>query len=118
MDDLLTEGTETITISLLTANNGYTIDAGTATINLFDNEGQLNYTYNLDNCNTSLPEGFSEYSVTGPQKWTCTSFGRFSRGVNINGFSGGANFNEDWLISPKFDLTGNGLPLAFFLEQG
>ena len=52
LDDLFTEGSETITLNLLTANNGYTIDAGTATINLFDNEGQINYTYNLNNCNT------------------------------------------------------------------
>ncbi|HEY0733193.1 MAG TPA: choice-of-anchor J domain-containing protein, partial [Chitinophagaceae bacterium] len=118
LDDDLTEGTETITIHLLTANNGYSIDAGTASINLFDNEGQLNYTYTLDNCISSLPEGFGEYSVTGPQKWTCTSFGRPStRGVNINGFSGGANFNEDWLISPSFDLSGTAYPLLSFYSR-
>ena len=117
-DDLLIEGTESISINLLSASNGYSITTGTASISLFDNEGSVGNTYTFNGCITSLPEGFSEYSVTGPQKWTCTTFGNNStRGVNMNGFSGGANFNEDWLISPAFDLTATNFPLLSFWSR-
>lgn len=117
LEDNLSEGTETITINLLTVNNGYTINGGSANISLFDNEGQLNFSYALNNCVSFISEGFIEYSITGAQKWTCTTFGRSSRGVNMSGFSGGASFNEDWLISPSFDLTATAYPLLSFWSR-
>jgi hypothetical protein len=74
-------------------------------------------TFNFDNCSstTDLSDGWQQYSVSGPQTWACTTFGRDRNsgsttasapyGVQINGFASGANVeNQDWLISPSLDL--------------
>ncbi len=71
-------------------------------------------TFNFQNCtgNGLLPDGFTQYSVTGAQIWDCTSFGRdpnaptgtaaFPNGVQINGYANNINnLNEDWLILPN-----------------
>lgn len=78
--------------------------------------------FDFNNCSpsgsTTLSGGFTQYSVTGSQLWACTTFGRnSSNGVQINGFSGGARDNEDWLISPAFDLTGFNYPLLRFYSR-
>jgi endonuclease/exonuclease/phosphatase family metal-dependent hydrolase len=53
-----------------------------------------------------LNSGWYQYSVTGAQRWACTTFGRnTSNGVQISGFSGGPLNNEDWLISPALNLS-------------
>ncbi|MFT2009038.1 T9SS-dependent choice-of-anchor J family protein [Pontibacter sp. 13R65] len=73
------------------------------------------YSQNFNNCAngvTNMPGGWMQYSVTGEQVWNCTTFGRpnsdgvNTNGVNINGYSGAARENEDWLISPVLDLAG------------
>lgn len=63
--------------------------------------------------------GFTQFSVTGAQLWNCTSFGRNStNGVQMNGFSGGALDNEDWLISPAFNLSsGFNIPVLRFWSR-
>jgi hypothetical protein len=61
--------------------------------------------------------GFRQYSVSGAQKWDCTTFGQNGNGVQINGYSGGPVANEDWLISPAFDLTGFDYPLLNFYSR-
>ncbi|MGC3978488.1 MAG: endonuclease [Paludibacteraceae bacterium] len=44
---------------------------------------------------------FSQYSVTGSQIWSWTSYG-----ATMTGFANTANnVNEDWLISPSLDLS-------------
>jgi len=58
---------------------------------------------------------FTQYSVTGDQVWGCTDFGRGSTGVRMNGFSGVAVVNEDWLISPLLNLQ-NFSELSFFSQ--
>lgn len=68
-------------------------------------------------CGSALPDGFAQYSVTGAQTWACTTFGQSGNGVQINGFSGGARENEDWLISPAFDLSGFNVPLLAFASR-
>jgi len=50
--------------------------------------------------NTDLAP-FTEISVTGDQVWEATSYG-----AKMNGYSGGAVANEDWLISPAINLDG------------
>jgi len=46
---------------------------------------------------------FTPYSVTGAQIWTWKSI----YGATVSGYSAAVNYeNEDWLISPAFDLTG------------
>jgi hypothetical protein len=59
---------------------------------------------------------FTQYSVTGAQVWGCTDFGRAStKGIRMNGFSGGAVANEDWLISPLVNL-GSNASLSFYSQ--
>lgn len=78
---------------------------------------QLSFDFNT--CSTgSLGGGFKQYSLTGAQVWACTTFGQNStNGVQINGYSGGAVLNEDWLISPAFDLSGFDFPLLDFASR-
>ncbi|MES2774109.1 MAG: choice-of-anchor J domain-containing protein [Bacteroidota bacterium] len=80
-----------------------------------------NFTFNFNTCtNLGVPgAGFIAYSVVGAQAWNCTTFGQnTSNGVNMNGFSGGSQDNEDWLISPPLDLSGFSLPVLSFYSRG
>jgi hypothetical protein len=88
--------------------------------------GSLGTTYDFATCNSGLADGFSFFSVTGAQVWSCTSFGRDAanmplgsapQGIQINGFSGTNIPNEDWLISPSYDLTGTTYPLLAFYSR-
>ena len=135
--------TVTFPLSGLTANTGYyiTIDNG-AFEDLSGNDfagisssstwafttGTIFYTANFNACTGALTDGFSQYSVTGVLTWACTSFGRdpsapsgtlpSPNGVQMNGFSGGTNVpNEDWLISPSFNLSGTTYPLLSFWSR-
>ncbi|CAL1516564.1 T9SS-dependent choice-of-anchor J family protein [Chitinophaga sp. MM2321] len=81
---------------------------------------ELNVNFNdcTPNGSSELSGGFTQYSVSGSQLWGCTTFGQNnSNAVQINGFSGGAVENEDWLISPAFDLTGLQFPLLHFSSR-
>ncbi|MEJ7766789.1 MAG: hypothetical protein WKF89_03185, partial [Chitinophagaceae bacterium] len=63
--------------------------------------------------------GFSAYSISGLQKWSCSGFGQSgSKGVDINGFLVGALINEDWLISPPLLIGGLNLPILNFSSRG
>ena len=86
--------------------------------------GVLGTTYHFNNCSNYINEGFKIYSVSGAQTWTCTKFGRTyvadpssDYAIEMNGFSGTRQVNEDWLISPKFDLTGTTFPLVDFYSR-
>jgi hypothetical protein len=89
--------------------------------------GTIGTTYNFDVCGGAFPNGFTQYSVTGAQVWACTTFGRDAanlpsgsapNGVQINGFAGGTNvLNEDWFISPPYDLTATTFPLLSFWSR-
>ncbi len=89
--------------------------------------GTLGTTYNFNTCSTSMPDGFTKYSVTGPQVWGCTTFGRdpanpagtaaFESAVQINGFNVTNILNEDWFISPAFDLSATTYPLLAFWSR-
>lgn len=89
--------------------------------------GNLDQTYKFDVCSTSLPDGFTQYSTLGTQKWGCTTFGKDADGsstvnvpyaVQMNGYANGIdNLNEDWLISPAFDLTSSTYPLLSFWSR-
>lgn len=75
---------------------------------------QLDFDFN----NCASGSGFAKYSVSGAQIWDCSSFGQNNtNGIQINGYSGGAVENEDWLISPAFDLTGFDYPLLGFASR-
>jgi len=82
-------------------------------------------TFNFNTCATALSDGWSQYSVTGAQTWACTTFGHdpssttasAPNGVQINGFSGGNLANEDWFISPSFDISAYNFPLFSFWSR-
>ncbi len=88
-------------------------------------------TFDFQNCTGSglLPNGFTQYSITGNQVWDCTPFGRdpgapagtaaFPSGIQMNGFDNalGNIVNNDWLISPALDLTGTTFPLLSFYSR-
>ncbi len=80
-----------------------------------------NFVFNFNNClDGEVPgSGFTSYSVTGAQKWSCTAFGYNStNGVSMNGFSGGNQLNDDWLISPPLSLGAVNLPVLRFWSRG
>lgn len=80
-----------------------------------------NLVFNFNTCvNGGEPgNGFNRYSITGAQVWACTTFGRNnSNAVNMNGFSGGAQENEDWLISPALQIASVNLPVLRFWSRG
>jgi|GEM_PF-185744 len=129
--------TATVTISPLINSTDYyvEIDAGTftdAALNAFAGitgnstwnftteappaPGILNNNYSFTNCTTTFSsEGWRQYSVTGNEIWGCNTIGRTDAfGLQMNGFTTTAQTNEDWLISPRFDLTGVNLPYLRF----
>ena len=82
-------------------------------------------TFDFATCTAALSDGWSQYSVTGPQVWGCTAFGRDPQvptgsapnGVQMNGYAGGNVENEDWFISPAFDLSTYNFPLLSFWSR-
>ncbi len=79
-----------------------------------------NFTFNFNSCtDAGAPgSGFTAYSVTGQQKWNCTTFGYSTNGISINGYSGGIQENEDWLISPPLNFSAITLPVLRFWSRG
>lgn len=88
--------------------------------------GTLGTNYSFATCVGNLPDGFTQYDVLGDSKWGCTTFGRdaanlptgsAANGVQINGFTTTNIFNEDWLISPAYDLTSTTYPLLSYWSR-
>lgn len=80
-----------------------------------------NFSFNFNSCtDAGAPgSGFTAYSVTGQQKWGCTTFGyNNSNGIGMNGYSGGVQENEDWLISPPLNFSAITLPVLRFWSRG
>jgi hypothetical protein len=129
---IISNKTLTLAVSLQAQQSYYiTVDNG-AILDLSDNAftgitdtsswtfttGTQQLSFDFNACITgSITGGFKQYSVTGAQKWDCTTFGQNGNGVQINGFSGGPVENEDWLISPAFDLSGFDYPLLNFASR-
>lgn len=49
---------------------------------------------------------FTPYNIVGEQEWHHGEF-QGTTFANMNGYSGGANENEDWLVSPAISSQGN-----------
>jgi Bacterial Ig-like domain/Ig-like domain CHU_C associated len=105
------------------ANNNYAGITGSTTWNFTTSSDIFNVNFNT--CTAALSDGFTQYSLTGPQVWACTTFGRGATptasapsGVQINGFASGSNvINEDWLISPSLNLVSTTFPLLSFYSR-
>ena len=111
----LSTGTTTGTISHSSS--------GAATLNVvLSGQGidPANLNFNFNSCTAlGLPgSGFLSYSVTGSQVFACSQFGNnTSNGVDINGYSGGAVENEDWLISPPLLISDIATPVLSFYSR-
>ncbi len=119
------------------SNGSVTISGGglasNATVSLSGTGIDPNATsFNFESCSTngssSLSDGFYQYSVIGAQTWGCaTTFGHNNsdasgasnsgNGLQINGYSGGNIQNEDWLISPSFNISSYNYPLLSFWSR-
>lgn len=112
------------------ANNNFAGITGNSTWNFTTAAGApvgvVGTTYSFATCSGTIPDGFTQYSVIGDQVWACTTFGHdpanptasAPNGVQINGFSGGTNVpNQDWFISPAYDLTATTFPLLSFWSR-
>ncbi len=105
------------------ANNNYAGITGNSTWN-FTTSASI-FLAEFNTCTSSLTDGFTQFSVTGPQVWACTTFGHGTtptasapNGVQINGFASGSNvINEDWLISPSLNLVSTTYPLLSFWSR-
>lgn len=72
---------------------------------------------NFNTCASALPGGWTQYSTAGAQTWACSTFGRTGNAVQINGFSGSALLNTDWLISPALNLSSFTYPLLSYWSR-
>ncbi|WP_194973085.1 endonuclease/exonuclease/phosphatase family protein [Aquiflexum lacus] len=78
-----------------------------------------------NSCPDGLPSGWTSVSLLGDQEWVCTEFGRAGTnefanapfGVQMNGFLSGPVLNEDWLISPAYDLSEFDFPILTFWSR-
>ena len=106
-------------------------NATTWAFTTFNSSVAVNLPANFDfqNCTSTglLPNGFTQFNQAGTVTWDCTPFGRdtaapngtaaFPNAVQVNGFSGTNIPNEDWFISPSFDLTATTFPLLSFWSR-
>jgi len=69
----------------------------------------------FSSCTGSLPTGWTKYSVSGNENWSCSNAGMSGNGVMMSGYSNGNNNqNEDWLISPTLDFSAYLAPYVDF----
>jgi hypothetical protein len=60
--------------------------------------------------------GYESISLVGDQEWAWGTFGEDTY-ARISGFSGGAVPNQDWLVSPEIDLSGEDGDITLLLSQ-
>lgn len=87
-----------------------------ASISLFGELKAESLPYEFDFSLNPFDNGWTEVSVSGAQTWTHNaSF----QNASMSAFSGGCQVNEDWLISPSFDLSSTSDELlSFDLQLG
>lgn len=79
---------------------------------------QLALHESFNSCTTQWPSGWTAFSISGSQNWTCTTSGYDSSGVQMNGYSNGNYYaNEDWLISPKVQINSYYKPELRFMSR-
>lgn len=128
-DDVIIDPDETVTLTLNTGT-GYSVGIPNNTgLTITDNEITNLYIYNFNTCGGLPVDGFTQFSAIGPQLWGCTTFGRdannmptgsAANGLQINGYDNSIPsnvLNEDWLISPSYDLTATTYPLLSFYSR-
>lgn len=61
------------------------------------------YFENFSSCDAL--NSMTSQSISGDEAWECTPNGETGGGARMNGYSGGAQDNLDWLITPAIDLS-------------
>ncbi len=106
LNDTDLEGTEYAVLTISNASAGITIgNADSQTVTIVDNESAtIPYTETFENDDFGY---WRPYSVIGDQSWYITGSGAegSSFSAKMNGYSGGTQLNEDWLISPPIDFN-------------
>lgn len=92
----------------------YTIYINTPESINFDNDLRCDPLFEDDFSAGNLNK-WTPYNVTGTQEWYYNTFGNPDDSATMSGFSGGAQTNEDWLISLPIDLSNT--PSAFLTFQ-
>ena len=92
----------------------YTIYINTPEAINFDNDLRCDPLFEDDFSAGNLDK-WTPYNVTGTQEWYYNTFGNPDDSATMSGFSGGAQTNEDWLISLPIDLSNT--PSAFLTFQ-
>ncbi len=71
----------------------------------------LPFTEGFEECETGFP---ADWNIVSPvqsnpntEAWLCSDFGQSGSGLRANGFAGGPNELDSWLISPKFAVEQN-----------
>lgn len=141
----LSASTATFTVSSLQRSTPYYIEIESGTFKDIANNNFMGisgdttwkftttdalYGYEFSTCTSLLPnDGFTHFNAQGAQVWACTAFGRdannlpsgsAANGLQINGYDNtlASNVpNEDWLISPSFNLTATNFPLLSFWSR-
>jgi trimeric autotransporter adhesin len=81
----------------------------------------LTFDFNTCTLSGSPGSGWLSINTNGAQKWGCSQYGQnSSNGVSVNGYySGSAQTNEAWLISPALHLNGIvNMPVLSFYSRG
>jgi len=65
---------------------------------------------------TTTLNGYESISLTGDQEWAWGTFGEDTY-ARMSGFAGGAVPNQDWLVSPEIDLSGEDGNITLLLSQ-
>jgi hypothetical protein len=87
--------------------------------NLYSSHAQVTSLHeDFTSCVGGIPTGWTKYSVTGSDTWSCTTVGYVGKAVQMSGYSGGGNnTNEDWLISPLVNLNTTLAPMLSFWSR-
>ena len=106
LNDTVLEGTEEAVLTISNPSAGISIgNANTQTVSIVDDEAAtIPYTETFENDDFGY---WRSYSVLGDQVWYITGSGAegSSYSARMNGYSGGTQLNEDWLISPPIDFN-------------
>lgn len=92
----------------------YTIYINTPEAINFDNDLRCDPLFEDDFSAGNLDK-WTPYNVTGTQEWYYNTFGNPDDSATMSGYAGGAQTNEDWLISLPIDLSNT--PSAFLTFQ-
>ncbi|MEO6833652.1 MAG: choice-of-anchor J domain-containing protein, partial [Chitinophagaceae bacterium] len=81
-----------------------------STINPTITVNSINENFDLACASNKLPTGWNRQNVQGSgQEWSCyMELGGSNAAMQMNGYMGGNNVNEDWLITPRVTLGGIG----------